>query len=517
MNLDKIDIHLNHLTPAQAVNLGFVTARRYYPTLFLSGVIAIAPVFLLAVLSVLLFDANAIAGLLIWWAKPFYDRVILLQGSRLLFRESVTMTDILKSLKTALSNGLFANLTWGRLSLIRGLSIPIALLEQQSGKTYRQRINILGRKGKSTMSSVTIGLLHFDMFLYINIFLLVLMFVPESYRNTLLDLFTTENYETSQQWFLILTLFFQSIICIVIEVFYVMIGFMLYLNSRVIMEGWGIELGFKRIAERLSNLSKIALLLINTIGLSVVIGLSVLPTDSFANTDSPTDSPTDKLTDNPAIVIDTKADKAILKSILQDPEINPYHTVTEWEAKNAKEKKKKEHKKRPKVDFDGAAEIIRLVIIGVVIIVAVILLYRYRYLFQGLAFKKKEDNQSPQMMFGLSVTPDSLPKNIEQVAHDLWQQGDYLGALSLLYRSYLSHLINDYNANIRESHTEGDCLRIGHNHLSDEKYGYFKQLTSVWQNVVYAHQQPNTDTVKALIDGWRDIFPKTEEEKHYAE
>ncbi len=85
MNLDKIDIHLNHLSPAQAVNLGFITARRYYPTLFLSGVIAIAPVFLLAVLSVLLFDANAIAGLLIWWAKPFYDRVILLQGSCLLF------------------------------------------------------------------------------------------------------------------------------------------------------------------------------------------------------------------------------------------------------------------------------------------------------------------------------------------------------------------------------------------------------------------------------------------------
>ncbi len=147
---------------------------------------------------------------------------------------------------------------------------------------------------------------------------------------------------------------------------------MLYLNSRVIMEGWGIELGFKRIAERLSNLSKRTSLLINAIGLSVVVGLSVLPSDSFANTD--TAQRTDNLTDNPTVVIDTKADKAILKSILQDPEINPYHTVTEWKAKNSnedKKEKKKEYKKRSDMDFDGIAEIIRLVIIGAVIIVAV--------------------------------------------------------------------------------------------------------------------------------------------------
>ncbi len=496
MNLDKIDITLNQLTPAQAVNIGFITARRYYSKLFLSGLIAILPVFLLAVLSVIFFDANALAGLLIWWLKPFYDRVILLQGSRLLFRENVSLTDIIKSLKTALFNGLFANLTWRRFSFIRGLSLPVSLLEQQSGKTYRQRVKILGRKGQGTMSSVTIGLLHFDMFLYFNLFLLLLMLLPETQRELLWELFTDRNYGGTPHWFTIMTLCFQSISCIIIEVFYVMIGFMLYLNSRIVMEGWGIELGFKRMAERLSGLSKKVLLFINIIGISVILGLSVMPSDAIS-------------ADNSQVIVNTKTDKVILKSILQDPEINPYHTVTEWEAKNAEKKKEKEEikpKDFPNADFGNVAEIIRAIIIGVVIIIVLIVLYRYRYLLQGFSLGKKEENDSPQILFGLAVTPDSLPENIEQTAHHLWQKGDFLGVLSLLYRSCLSSLINDYQANIRESHTEGDCLNIGKKHLPDEKYHYFHQLTKLWQSVVYAHQQPDSDNINTLIYQWQAIF-----------
>ncbi|PID66144.1 MAG: hypothetical protein CR975_04445 [Gammaproteobacteria bacterium] len=495
MNLDNIDITVNHQTPAQALNLGLITARRYYPTLFIAGLAAITPFFCLAVLLVLLFDANIAASLLIWWAKPYYDRVILSPGSRLLFRENVSFGDIIRSLKTALSPGLFANLTWQRFSLIRGLTLPVSLLEKQTGQAYRQRVKIIGRKGKAGMSSATVVLLHFDLLLYINFFLLLMMLLPDSQRSAIWELFSNKNSADMARWFVIMTLFFQSVACLIIEVFYVMIGFMLYLNSRIISEGWGIELGFKRTAERLAGLSKKILLLFHGVGLALLLGLTAVPSSAVS-------------ADEAQIVIHPEKDKAQLKTILQNPNINPYTKVTRWEEKQPKKPEKKEKKdwENREMHLDAIAVIMKLLIIVAVTTVVLWGLYRYRAFWQLIGGKKKTEADAPQILFGLAVTPDSLPKNIAQAAQVLWQQQDFSGVLSLLYRSCLSGLINDYQADIKESHTEGDCLHIGQLHLSAEKYHYFSQLTALWQNVVYAHQPPEAGRVKTMINRWQSVF-----------
>lgn len=500
MNLDKIDIVVNGKTATQAVNLGFITARRYYPTLLKAGFIAVTPFFLVATLIVLFFEHYLSASLLIWWGKPYYDRVILLQGSRLLFREQVSVSDIFRSLKTALTPGLVANLTWGRFSFIRGVSLPISQLEKQSGKAYRSRVNAIGQSSKSTMSSVTIGLLHFDMFLYINLFLLVLMLLPEAQRSGAGTWFISGKIDADNpmQWLVILMLFCQSIGSVVIEIFYVMIGFMLYLNNRITMEGWGIELGFKRMAERLGGVSKKSVMLLNIVGLSLILGLVAMPQRGVS-------------AENASILVSPEKDKAQLKAILQDDDISPFVPTVEWKKKNDKDEAEAPKKTRTSStkNMKEIADAMKFIIIAAVVIMGLLGVYQYRAIWQFISGSKKiEEDNSPQVMFGLAVTPDSLPQDVGKAAKQLWVDGDFLGALSLLYRSSLSSLINGYQANIKESHTEGDCLRIGKDYLPDDSYHCFAELTALWQNVVYAHHSPDADVVEALINQWQAAFSR---------
>ena len=86
----------------------------------------------------------------------------------------------------------------------------------------------------------------------------------------------------------------------------------------------------------------------------------------------------------------------------------------------------------------------------------------------------------------------------------LWSEGAYRDALSLLYRAALSRLIDQHELEFRASHTETECAELvrarGIESLSD----YFARLTGVWRRLAYGHRLPEDATVQALCDGWRE-------------
>ncbi len=193
MNLNDIDIKLAVRSSPQAVNLGFVTARRYFWPLFFAGGLAMLPLLLIACLVTYFYEGFFWASLFLWWAKPYVDRVILLNASRLLFREHLSLNDMLTSLGQALKNGLWLNLTFYRLSLRRCLTLPIMLLEKLSGRDYGQRCKIISRNSGSAANSMTIGLLHIDWVLYINFFFFIMMLLPDSTLQRIAESFTYLN------------------------------------------------------------------------------------------------------------------------------------------------------------------------------------------------------------------------------------------------------------------------------------------------------------------------------------
>lgn len=502
MNLNDIDIKLASRTNSQAINLGFVTARRYQKPLLMTSFLAVLPVFVIAVFLALWMDWYTFASLLLWWCKPYYDRVILYNASRLVFRQPIGFFEIVESLTKATKNGLWLHLTFYRFAPARSLTLPIKLLEGLWGKDYSQRVKVVCRGSSSSGTALTWGLWHIEAILYLNIFLFILMIIPDNMKAEISEWFIATQFKgktLDYRWLEVVMLMFQSMTMIIVEVFYVMGGFMLYLNSRIKMEGWDIELGLKQMAMRLSNVSA---KFMSTV-VVIFVALISLNLPDMARANNAASSP---------VTINANEDKQILKDLLLDDDLNPYEVKTTWEPKN----KKTSDKKEIDTDFDvGKAdkvfEVIATVVKILLILLALWLIYWVivnREKVMGLFNKNPtaDELERPTVMFGLNVTRESLPDNIPTEAKRLLHAGDVLGALSLLYRGSLTSLINDYAIDIQESDTEGDCLRASEPRVNEKTYEYFKRLTNTWQRLVYAHQQPNSASVDILINDWGQAF-----------
>lgn len=505
MNPEQIDLPLTGKTPSQAVSMGFAFARRHRWGLLTAALIAIAPVFLLALLLLFWLDKYFYAMVLIWWFKPYYDVVILQQGSRLLSRQSTSLTDCLLSLKVLFTPTLWVYLTWGRITLLRHISLPISFLEKINGKAHTQRLKNQSKSSKSVASSSTMGLFHFDLFLYLNCFIILLFLLPQDSRADATYWFLSNDPNKSSgdfYWLAALLLLCQSFCTAVVEIFYVMTGFMLYLNNRITVEGWGIEMGFKQMAKRLQSLPKTSNMGISILITTLALGLAMPQNGAAAETIGHTKQ---------TVILTPEADKAQLKTLLLDKDISPYATQITWQKKTDDKHKKNTQSlaniNKAPADLGRVAFIIKWVLIALVSLILLLGLYRYRGLFAVLKVgKKNKAKDSPQVLFGLAVTPDSLPQDVGEKAQQLFAEKDFVQTLSLLYRGSLSVLINDYQADIWESHTEGDCLKIAKTHLSDNDYRYFSSLTDLWRGLVYAHQTPSVQESARLIKQWNSVF-----------
>jgi hypothetical protein len=109
---------------------------------------------------------------------------------------------------------------------------------------------------------------------------------------------------------------------------------------------------------------------------------------------------------------------------------------------------------------------------------------------------------APTHVQDLDIRPESLPDNIGAAARKLWDSGEHRAALSLLYRGVLSRLVHVHNVPIRDSSTEGDCLRLSTPRLREDQRNYVALLIQVWQHAVYGGQQPETASLHTLCDGF---------------
>jgi len=152
-------------------------------------------------------------------------------------------------------------------------------------------------------------------------------------------------------------------------------------------------------------------------------------------------------------------------------------------------------------DFSGTAAWLKVLLILIFVGLLVYLLRRYRGPLSRLGAKPVSE-KTPEVLFGLDVTPESLPEDVPAQVLRIWGEGGYREALGLLYRASLSRLIDRHQFEFRASHTEAECAAMvkarGIESLSD----YFWQLTNVWRRLAYGHQLPSGEIVRALCQGW---------------
>ena len=202
-----------------------------------------------ALVTLALWPWPEISGLVLWWCKPIFDRVLLYVYSQCAFGAEPTVRDVYRALPSILRrSGLLAWLTVYRLGPARSFLLPIWLLERQHGRAARARGRLLKRRAGSYAVWLTMTCAIMGVALYASLILVFEALVPIG-REGLFSWDQWMSGSLDHAALALLTLFATAAACVT-EPLYIASGFSLYLNRRAELEAWDVELRFRSLAQR---------------------------------------------------------------------------------------------------------------------------------------------------------------------------------------------------------------------------------------------------------------------------
>lgn len=249
MNLGAIQVEPRLRNPWQAIDLGFALARAWWRPLFLSWFLPCVCLWLL--LSAVLWQQQWLALILVWWLKPLFDRLPLFFASRAMFGEVLTLKALFKHWRRALKFEWFSWLTLRRLSPTRSLDMPVTVLEQLSGKARARRLQVMHQTATSGGSWLTFVCIHIEMIISLGAMAMVALLIPAGVDFGLID-----SYIDQSPWMVFASNGVSILAMSLVAPFYTMAGFSLYINRRVQLEGWDIEIRFRHLLERHQTMQK---------------------------------------------------------------------------------------------------------------------------------------------------------------------------------------------------------------------------------------------------------------------
>ena len=521
MNHANLAFKLRPRNAYEAADLGMKLARQWWWPLFCLWLGAAVPVLIL----LLLITQNVyIVMIVIWWLKPLYERPLLYYLSRAVFQEVPTISDAWKKTPKLAWQQWIATLTWRRLSPSRSFDAPVVVLEGLKSKQRARRLSVLHRdKAGSVALWLTVIGIHIESIFYIGIMALIWALIPENVQF---------------EWEVFFEANWIGLACSVISMaliapFYVAAGFGLYLNRRVILEGWDLELVFKSMEAKhqATTFSKPHQSSVMMSLAALVFCLSAVFTSII--------SPEVKASGNDSfsIQVDDKSNQAASQQVSSTSNLTLGKSKNDInDILNSEDIKLTEKAKLPKflVDWlesdsevddssepwnfalsEFLASIFQFMIWAAGIGLVLYALYYFRDSilgFSGITFNRRKRRDIPSHVLNLDIRETSLPKEISVAALALWREGKQRQAMALLYRASLSRLVHRHDLLINKGSTEGDCLRYVQSMKQPSLYTYFEQLTLSWQSLAYAHQLPNQELFERLCNNWSSIFdPKVEE------
>lgn len=481
MQLDRISANIRYRTPWEGVDLGFAMARQWFWPLWCLWFATALPLSLLAVL--LLHPWPWAVALMVWWFKPLYEPLLLFWLSRRLFGEELSLRETLGQWRTVLRPRLAANLTLRRLSTNRSFFMPVSHLEGLHGAERDKRLQVLSAN-QSTGTWLTVGGIHFEGVLQFSLLLLLLYLIPDELRpDDWWEMLVGE--EPVSTW---LSNAFSLLAMSIIAPFYVAGGFALYLTRRSVLEAWDLELAFRRMAPRFKPARATAALLL---GGALLCGALWPASDTWA--------------------LEHAEAQQVIGEVLQDEDFGSKTTEKYWRYLGERE----QAQERPNWDMSWVpmvAELFEYLLwIAAAVLLGWLLLYLLR-LTDWLPQRRAARNAPPpSVLFGLPVTPESLPQDVAAAIAGLLGEGRIRPALSLLYRATLIRLIHEHHVRIPDSATEGECQRIVGDQRPPAEGAFFASLTRAWVWCAYGHVAPAADDVAALAEVWQQLYGARDE------
>lgn len=497
MALENLAIEARRRSGWEALDLGLVMLRQWRSPVYRAW-FATWGLFALA-LSPLLWWSPAWFGVLVWWLKPLFDRVLLKVYAEAAFGEAPTVRDVWRALPGLMRrSGLIAGLTWGRINTARSFLLPIVQLEGQRGRAARERRKLLSRRSMGHAVWLTYACIHFVLFLELSALVLMKMLMPSEAP----DLFEWGAYLQGEEshWAIIAANLAWLAAESMVEPYYVAAGFSLYLARRSELEGWDIELAFRRLSRRRAAEHAVPVLRILAAAAFGLLLATALPQDGWAG----------EAVKCEAAALPAKATSAreIIHKVLQDPVFGCSVPDTTWERRRKDDPQPSQMPAwlRMLGEFGKFIAILLQYAVyvagaGLLLFLAV-LLYRRRHDWLG----GPHTATLPETLFGLDVRPESLPDDVGDAARALLAGDDAVGSLSLLYRGALSALLHKRHIDFRQGDTEADCLGRARNRVEAAAHAYFSRLLDAWKLAAYAHQPPVATEIGALCDDWATHF-----------
>lgn len=513
MQLEQLNLALRRRSGWEALDLGLVMLRRWYAPVYRAW----AATFLLFALPLmlLLWQWPLLAMLIVWWLKPLFDRVLLKVFAEAAFGAAPTVAAVWRALPQLLRHsGLLAALSFRRFNVTRAFDLPVWQLEGQSGKAGRARLRILGRRTSGYAIWLIFVCAHvvgiFECSLIVLLDFLTPVDGPPSF--SWWEFFSAEDEEWHRFAVICAWLAAES----VVEPFYVAAGFSLYLNRRSELEGWDIEVAFRRLATRQTQagamspvVSRTAMLLIA--GSLAAASLAGSPaaraeeTAAAATTVAASPAaPAPIAAQRPAGTVRQQLDK-----VLADPVFGQKSQELNWRPRAREHEKETDLPDWMKALFKLAelfAQGLRGLIYLLLVVAAgalIVVLYRYRHLAFGAS---RTASRPVETLFGLDLRPASLPDDIAAAALAELAAGRHAGALSLLYRGALVALIQQRQIEFRAGDTEDVCLRRINGRIDTAASAYFSQLLDAWKRTAYAHLPPDLSYARTLCLQWPQHF-----------
>ena len=511
MELDRLGVELRQRNGFESLDLGLAMLQAWRKPVLAAWCATFWPFAL--VVSVLLWRHPAIAHLVVWWSKPFFDRVLLHVYGAAMFGAPPDLRDTLRALpRLATRTALLPALTVMRLSMARSLFLPVVQLEGQRGAPARARRRVLGARAYGHAAWLTFFCSNLVGIWAFGAMLLLLQLLPiESVQGlgwqSLLDDPDSIGLRHAMN-----ALFFLA--DTIVEPYFVAAGFSLYLNRRSELEGWDLEVAFRRMAHGRAAARGAATAAM--LALVVAAGVLMAPAPVLAAYATPPS--TARSPDSAApragdpLPFPRGAIKRELAQVLADPVFGHKETRTRWVPRARDDKATGPDRLSAWLEriariMDALARPARIavwVVIAVAIGALVYVLVRYRERWLPARIRRAV----PATVFGLDVRAQSLPADVAAAARAALAQGDVAGALGLLYRGALFALIHFAAVDFHAGDTERDCWRRAAPALAGDAGRYFRSLLDAWLRTAYAHRAPPHDELARLCDEWPRHFER---------
>ena len=458
-------------------------------------------------------DLFLLSYFFMWWLKPFFDRLVLHVVSARFFatdgKPPSRFRDLCKGL-TAIRHGLIGDLLWRRFSPGRSALMPIRILERIGGEKYHRRKRALTGGGVSFCSFITFFCLALEAILLLSetvfVTIAIRMISPAA-----LDLLL--NHMEIVEVLIFAAFCFNYII---VGSLYVCMGFGLYINSRVEVEGWDLQLLFQQFAARPSaHRPGIKTLILLCLFLTLPRAAYTAP-DAYLDQGPPPEPAAEETLSSSVdgLPYPDAASLEILESILASPDFGGFR---ESRGIRFRERERRERPERREWDFSALA--VLRGIFGYLLRAAVIIAFAAFLVFAVYWYWKNHwkgiprfgDRDKGKNYINPLFSPES-PQSLFSGAEDFFRRGNLREAWAACLAGCIGACSKYRSLSFPADATENGCLDLVRRSLPDEAAG-FGSLVRNWILLAYGGKPPGEGAFEDALAWGRSLLPVPEQRR----